>query len=122
MPSIERAAIHLTLALLLVVAQFGVLAHSVWHLGDRTGRHALTETRIAVQHQDSESPAQNRGSLQAALCDLHVIMGSVLAGDFASASTPPVITPALPFPREFAASSIARPSLTPPARGPPTLL
>lgn len=119
---IKRAAIHSTLAVLIVVAQFGALTHSVWHLGDQATRHAVAAISSPSHAHDSKSPAQNGGALQPALCDLHVVMGSVLAGDCAGASTLPAVTPSLPVSRGVAAGFLARASPTPVARGPPALL
>ena len=109
----KRAVLHLTFALLLLCGQSGVLIHSAWHLS----RHVH-----AAPGMDSKTPAPNKGSLQSSLCDLHMVMGSLLAGDCAAASAPLAAATVQAIVPLLAGHFVARSVTTPPVRAPPTLL
>ena len=103
--------------MLMLIAQHGVLTHSVWHLGENLAAHEY------VEHDGDSQPTDRRnGSTQSKLCDLHILMGSLLAGDCGG----PSISNSVLLPPVLATYSASRPVaqllLIPPARAPPVLL
>jgi hypothetical protein len=111
----KRALLHSLFAFMLLLAQHGALTHSIWHLGDR-GRGAV-ETEAEPRHHANRNTGGKSG--QSKLCDLHFLLGSVLAGDCAGqGASPDTVLAALP-PAEAATRPGARSSPTPPSRAPP---
>ena len=101
----------------MLIAQHGVLTHSVWHLGDRLSTHDYVE-----HDRDPQPPDRGNGSTQSKLCDLHSLMGSLLAGDCGGPSTFDSILLLHVLATFAALPRVARLLLTPPARAPPVLL
>jgi hypothetical protein len=71
----KRVFAKLLLVLLLLAGQQSALVHSVWHIQDRLP---------AQEQHDHAGAAQENGdehSSQSGLCDLHGVLGALLAGD-----------------------------------------
>ncbi len=113
----QRYFVHFACAVLMLIAQHGVLTHGVWHLGENLSAHAHVKLG-----GNSQVPDRSNGSTQSKLCDLHIVMSSLLAGD---STGPSIQHPAL-LPQAhatfFTVPLFAELRLTPPARAPPVLL
>jgi hypothetical protein len=113
----RRSFIYLVCAVLMLIAQHGALTHAVWHLGEgwSVEEHLQLDGESLGSDGDSESTQSN-------LCDLHIVMSSLLAGDCAG---PSMLNAALlhqPLAASFAVWPARQFLLTPPARAPPALL
>jgi hypothetical protein len=116
-PAVRRPLLHFACALLLLVAQHAALTHSVWHLHDHLPTHGQHEAAgTANPDEGDERP------FQSGLCDLHLALGSLLAGD--CVGTPAAV--AVDSPHALAPAPAvgyaARPTPTPRSRAPPVLL
>ena len=113
----QRSFINLVCAVLMLIAQHGALTHAVWHLG---------ETLSAEEHLklggDFPGSDRDNGSTQSKLCDLHIVMSSLLAGDCAGPSMPDAALLLQSLATSFAVWRARQLRLTPPARAPPVLL
>ena len=114
----KRSHLHLLFAVLLLFGQYGALTHWAWHLAN----HAPAKGSPSVPVSDSQGSAPSGGTLQATLCDLHMAMGSLLAGDCATAKALPAAELRHGFAQPVASVHFAQAALTPPARAPPALL
>ena len=113
----QRFFIYLVYVVLMLIAQHGALTHSVWHLGENLSAQHLVE-----HDADSQVPDRSNDSTQSKLCDLHVVMSSLLAGDCAGPSIPHAALLFQSLATSFAVWWAGQLLLTPPARAPPVLL
>ena len=113
----QRFFIYLVYVVLMLIAQHGALTHSVWHLSEN-----LPVQHLVEKDADSQVPDRSNGPTQSKLCDLHIVMNSLLAGDCASPSIPDAALLLQSLATSFAVWRVGRLLLTPLARAPPVLL
>jgi hypothetical protein len=109
-----RHVLNWLYALLLLVAQQGALTHSVWHLHDHLPAHGQQQAAdTASSHGGNEPSSQSR------LCDLHSVLGTLLAGDCGGQTV--LAAPALSHGLTASAATwrFAQTATTPPSRAPP---
>ena len=113
----KRPFAHFACAVLLLVAQYGALTHSVWHLG----RHLPAKAHASLDAGSQKSAPADR-TPQSRFCDLHFAMGSLLTGDCAAhaAADTPDLSPWLA--AAVVDGRAGQSLLTPPSRAPPVLL
>lgn len=112
----KRPALHFLCALLLLAAQHGALTHSVWHLGNPLPAQDYRHAVAAQGHDDDGHTSQSK------LCDLHAILGTLLAGGYAGQSVVLLIDLSHELVTKPAIWRVAKSTATPRSRAPPVLL
>ena len=113
----KRSALHFLCALLLLVAQHGALTHSVWHLGNPLPAQEHHRHAVAAQGHDDDGKTS-----QSKLCDLHAILGTLLAGGCAGQPAVALIDLSHELATVPATWRVAESTATPRSRAPPVLL
>jgi len=113
----KRSALHFLCALLLLVAQHGALTHSVWHLGNPLPAQEPHRHAVAAQGHDDDG-----NTFQSKLCDLHAILGTLLAGGYAGQPVAVFMDLSHELVTKPAIWRVAESTATPRSRAPPVLL